>query len=395
MLNRRRFLSAALALPSLAPPSFTRAQASPSGALVDPDLWRFLTLSPTSVANLSQVMPLLAGNQRLQADTLEIALPFDMNDDAQMHAWIQGMFYVSTPSFILKNVMRPEWDELTGFDITQIETGAEIGEPPAQVTFLRGVFDPSFVQAAQLLGGYTPLDINGHVVMSLHETDEVDLTNTLQALVLARMNNSTILDDGTLVYASTLDLIEQVLAPETTLADSPDVVRALNTLDAPLISSAVLGPGDFLPGIPAEIFAPQSQAEIADFIMAMREQQPAPVVLAAIAGSTAGGPVPIEDLPDDATPDPLVLSAQPKSLTKFALAYATAEDAETAAGQIEQRLATGSSVMNDQPWSELFSSWSAVSDPDKATVLVTIEWTDRPAQTTKLIFARDLGFITG
>lgn len=389
MLNRRRFLSAALALPSLAllPPALTRAQSTSPAAPVDPDFWHYLSLSPLSIANPTQAMPILGGNQLLQADALDIALPFDMNDDEQMHAWIQGMFNVTTPSFILQHVFRPEWDELTGFDISQITTGAEIGEPPSMVTFLRGSFDPSFVQAAQALGGYQPLDINGHAVMSLNETDDVDLTNTLQSMVLARMNNSTILDDGTLVYAPTLELIEQVLAPESTLATLPEVERAMATLDGPLISSALLGPGNFLPGIPAELLAPQSQIEIADFILAMRDQQPAPVVLAAIAGSTAGGPITLDDLTDPAS--------QPKSETKLALIYATPGDAEIAAGQIEQRLATGSSMVNQQPWTALFSTWSAEPNADQSSVLVTIEWRDRAANTLALIYNRDLGFITG
>jgi hypothetical protein len=398
MLSRRRFLAAAFALPSLAliPPVLTRAQASPSGALVDPDLWGYLSLSPTSIANPMQAMPLLAGNQLLQAEALDIALPFDMNDDEQMHAWIQGMHSVTTPVFILQHVFRPEWDELTGFDISQITTGAEIGEPPAQVTFLRGTFDPTFVQAAQLLGGYKPIEIDGHAVMSLNETDDVDLTNTLQSMVLARMNNSTILDDGTLVYAPTLELIEQVLAPESTLSDLPEVVRAVNTIDEPLISSALLGPGNFLPGIPVEMFVPQSQDEIAAAILAMREQEPAPIVLAAIAGSTAGGPITLDEIAVDATPDPFGITlSQPKSVTKLALAYATPEEASLAAGQIQERLATGSSMVNQQPWSELFSTWSAVPNSDTSSVLLTIEWRDRPSNTLALIYNRDLGFVTG
>jgi hypothetical protein len=397
MLSRRRLLSAALALPSLAlaSPGFANAQSDALDAPVDPELWHYLSLSPLSIANPVQAMPLLAGNQLLQAETLDIALPFDMNDDAQMHAWIQGMFNVTTPSFILKNVMRPEWDELTGFDISQVTSGAEIGEPPGMVTFLRGTFDPSFVQAAQLLGGYKPLEISGHAVMSLYETDELDLTNTLHAMVLSRMNNSTILDDGTLVYAPTLELIEQVLTPESTLAALPEVERAMNTLDAPLISGALLGPANFGPGLPVEIFEAQSRDESIAAILELRRQEQAPIVLAAIAGSTAGGPVAIEDIPIDATPDPFTLAAQPKSLTKFALAYATPAEAETAAQQIEERLATGQSLFEERPWSELFSSWSAVSNTEQASVLLTIEWRDRPAQTPKLIFARDLGFITG
>ena len=53
----------------------------------------------------------------------------------------------------------------------------------------------------------------GRPVYSLFEDASQDLTNPVSAMALARMNNSTFLDDGTLVYASTLELIEQVLTP--------------------------------------------------------------------------------------------------------------------------------------------------------------------------------------
>jgi len=52
-------------------------------------------------------------------------------------------------------------------------------------------------------------------------------------------------------------------------------------------------------------------------------------------------------------------------------------------------------MANQQPWTELFSTWSAVANPDTSTVLVTIEWRDRPANTLALLYNRDLGFVTG
>jgi hypothetical protein len=391
MHSRRRFLSAALGLSAvaLATPSFARAQTPPSGASVDPTLFDYLSISPSSVANLTQAMPLLAGNQQLQAETLDIALPFDMNDDDQMHEWIVGMFNVALPSFILQNTMREDFVSVTGFDITQVTSGAEIGEPPSMVTFLRGTFEPAAVQAVQLLNGYKQLDIDGRPVYSLFEDAEVDLTHPVSAMALARMNNSTFLDDGTLVYASTLELIEQVLTPGPTLAEQPGVMQALNTLETPLMSSAVLGPGNFLPGIPPELFQPSSQDEIAEAMEALRAQKPVPVVLAAIAGDTPGGPVEFK------TRDAVSLASQPDSLTTFALVYATPEDAQTAATQIEERLATGSSMASSEPWSELFSDWSAVPNPEQSSVLLTIKWNGRAGRAINLVFNRDLGFITG
>ncbi|MCA9861251.1 MAG: hypothetical protein KC438_16100, partial [Thermomicrobiales bacterium] len=342
-----------------------------------------------------QAAPVTVGNAQLQADTLGLTLPFDLDDEEALYAWIQAMFTLTLPGPIATNALRPDFTLNTGFDITQIQSGAEIGEPPNMLTYLRGTFIPEAIETAQQLNGYQPVDINGHRVMSLAPDAAIDLANPVQAMALARLNNATFLDDGTLVYASTLGLMETALSASQTLADIPQLQRAMATLDAPLMSSMVLGPGNFLPGIPMELFQPDSQEDIAGVMLTMQAQEPAPVVLAAIAGSTAGGPVSLIEPPEGSTPDPVALASQPRSVSKFALVYATPEDAQTAAQQIESRLSTGSSSTSDRPWSEMFASWSAVPDAEQSSVLLTIEWIDRPAMTQRLVFSRDLGFITG
>ena len=153
-------------VPALPP---RKTPARPSGAAIDPTLYDYLSLSPASVANITQAMPLLAGNQQLQAETLGIALPFDVNNPDQMHEWIVGMFNVSLPSFMMTNILRDDFVANTGFDITQIDTGAEIGEPPNMVTFLRGTFDPVAVQAVQVVNEYKQLEVAGRTVYSLFE----------------------------------------------------------------------------------------------------------------------------------------------------------------------------------------------------------------------------------
>lgn len=395
MLSRRRFVSAAIGLAAvpLVAPALARAQAAPGSASVDPTLFDYLSLSPSSVANLAQATSLIAGNQQLQAETLDIALPFDLNNDDQTHEWIVGMFNVALPSFLLKNVMRDDFVSVTGFDITQVTSGAEIGEPPEMVTFVRGAFDPAAVQAVQLLNGYQQLEVAGRPVFSLFPDAQIDLTHPVSSMAIARMNNSTFLDDGTLVYAATLDLIEQVLTPQSTLLEQPGVQQALDTLDSPLISSVVLGPGSFLPGLPPELLLPSTQDEIAEAMEALREQAnaqtQAPIVLAAIAGDTPGGPIEFD------TRDAASLASQPDSLTKLALVYATPDEAQTAATQIEERLSAGESIVTRTPWSELFSEWSAVPNPAQSSVLLSIKWNGRAGRALNLLFNRDLGFITG
>ena len=394
MISRRQFMATASGLSAVAltGPASARAQTPPSGTSADPTLVDFLSLSPSSIANISQAVPLMAGNQLIQAETLGIALPFDVNNEDQMHEWIVGSFNVTLPSFIMQNVFRDDFILNTGFDVSQIASGAEAGEPPSMVTFLRGTFDPLAIQAVQLLNGYKQLEINGRLVLSLFEDAELDLTHPVSAMALARMNNSTVLDDGTLVYASTLELVEQVLTPGPTLLEQPGILQAVNTLDTPLISSAVLGPGNFMPSIPVELFLPSSQDDIAEAMEVLREQvvqEPGPLVLAAIIGDSPGGPIEFE------TRDAISIASQPDSLSKLAIVYTSPEDAQTAAVQIEERLATGSSIFNLTPWSEMFEHWTVSPNPEQSSVLISIKWLGRAGRAINLAFHRDLGFITG
>ena len=141
------------------------------------------------------------------------------------------------------------------------------------------------------------------------------------------------------------------------------------------------------------MFAPSSQDEIAEAMEALREQAAsqgqAPIVISAITGDSPGGPIEFK------TRDAVSIASQPDSITKFALAYATPEDAQTAAIQIEERLATGASVATEEPWSELFSEWSVAPNLEQRSVLLSIKWNGRAGRAIDLVFRRDLGFITG
>lgn len=389
MISRRRFLGLAASVAAFGGGASRLAPTGAQAAPVDPTLSDYLALSPASIANLSQALPFTAADAQLQAQTLGIALPFDMANQDQMHEWLTGMWEVALPSFVRTNVLRDDFSAIMGFDITQVASGAEIGEPPNMVTFLRGSFDRAAVEAVQIRNGYQQVEIAGRPVFSLFPDAQLDLTNPVSAMALARMNNSTFLDDGTLVFAPSLALIEEILLPGASLLDLPGVAPALATLDSPLITSMVLGPGNFMPAMPAEIFQPSSQEEIAEAMLALQQAEQAPIVVSAIAGNTPGGPIEFD------TRDAASVGSQPKSVSKFALAYADADAATLAADQIDRRLAAGSSMMTGQPWSEVFSIWSAVPNPDLATVLLTLDWRDRPARTTQLIATRDLVFITG
>lgn len=391
MLDRRSFLASVLGLSALAiaPPRIFAAQSPSAGVSIDPALTDYLALSPVSIASLDQATPFTFGNAQLQMDALGFQLPFDMSDDEALHNWIEGTYTVTLPSAFRTYALNDQFEELIGFTISQVFSGAEIGEPPNMVSILRGDFDIEQIRATQVAQGYQQLDVDGHQVYSLSEEGDFSLTNAVQALALSKLNNSAMLDDGTLVYTPTLDLMRTMFTPGQTLSEQPWVQQAVAALDLPLMNGMVLGLGALAPGIPAELLQPQSDDEIADFILSMREQEPSPIVLAAIVGTTPGGPLPgISGDPEPLAPGEL----QAKS--KFALVYNSPEEATLAASQIEDRLATGSSLVRKSPWSDMLASWSAVADPELSTVLLTLEWIDMP-RTLDLVYSRDTAFITG
>jgi hypothetical protein len=374
---------------AFAPRALIGAQTPAGGAAIDPTMASYLALAPSSVASFDQAAPFTFGNAQLQMETLGFALPFDMSDADALRDWMQATYSVALPSTFRNYAMMEDFAAQTGFDIGQVFSGVEFGEPPSVVTMIRGSFDIPQIQAAQVAQGYAQLDIDGRPVFSLAEEADFSPENPIQRWALARLNNSAVLDDGTLVYTPTLDLMRTVLSPGDTLEGNPLVQQAVSALDSPMVTAMVLGPAAFVPGLPLELLQPMTQDQIADFILEMQDQEPAPVVVSAIVGSTPGGPLP--SLDDDATP---VAPGEPKSVTKFALVYVSAEDAAIAASQIQERLAADSSATLQTPWAEILTSYSAVVSADPATVLVTLEWPGVP-RSLELVFNRDLGFITG
>jgi hypothetical protein len=392
MLNRRQLLATAVALPSLAwaTPLDGSTQTPIANVPADPTLWDYLSLSPASVYSLEQPIAALAGNVQLQVETIGLPFPIDPAAEAQRQEWRRAILDARLPSVISDFTLVDDAAELLGFEVSQIATGAEVGESDDALTFLRGPFDSDRVRAAQRANGYRELDVDGRIVMSLSEDADFNFDNPVQRVALVRLNNSTFLDDGTLVYTPTLALLEAALAPRSTVAESPFVAQAMATLDQPLIFSTLLGPSIFLPDPLAVMLANPSPEALEGALQERMEQEPAPLVLTAIAGATPGGPLPAPLT--DATPvsDP----SFPDSVSKFALVYATSDDAARAASLIETQLATGSSLASRQPWTEVFRSWTIEPNDAHSSLLLTLEWQERN-QTYSLIVTRDLGFITG
>ncbi len=392
MHSRRSILGATLAVSahSLLRTRSSGAQSeSDRVQAVAPGLAGYLAQSPLSIASLDQMTPLTYGDAKLQMDTVGFALPFDMADSSAVHDWTAASFSVALPQPLRVNALRDDFQELTGFGIGQVFSGVEIGEPPAMATMIRGDLDANVVQAAQRAVGYQDTEVDGRVVLTIGANGEMDFSNPVQQMALARLNNAAFLDDGTLVYTPTIELMRQMLNPADTLDQQPLVQQALAGLDGPVISAVLLGLGSLLPGIPALPSSAQSHDEVAGIMLTAQAREPAPIVLTAIAAITPGGPL-WTGGGGLATPNPGVA----KSVGKFSLVYASAEEAALAAGQIEERLATGQSIVTMRPWSDMLASWSAVARSGTSTVLVTLEWPELP-RPFDLVSRRDTAFITG
>lgn len=388
MPTRRRFLAAAAGLAALrcTSPWAARAQSPVSVADTGSTLRDYLGLISTSIANLEQEVPVVFGDLQLQASTLGVPLPVGVDDDEHYYAWQLAEAYVPIPEILRRaNSIYFGLGRITGFELPQIYSGVEAGSPDNPVTLVRGDLDPNVIVPVLETNGYRRIERAGHTVFSIDRNSTSPAVPAIESLP-AQLLNATFLDNGALVYAPSLELIDAVLAPESTLIDLPAVTQAVDALDEPLIGAALVGPGGLLA-------APQSDLTPAGDPAAVAANWPAgsPMPLAAIVGSTAGGPT--ETFEDGATPIPAPGGARSRS--KIALAFRTYQEAVTAATQIGDRLATDHSFSNEQRWSDLFATWSAEPDQDQPTVLVTIEWRDQSSKALTLLTQRDLGFITG
>lgn len=384
MATRRRFLAAMAGLATLASAGLRPAGAQSPVSIADTGspLRDYLGLIPTSVANLEQGVPFLMGDAWLQAETLGISLPLNTDDEAQVHAWQLATTNVPIPEILRRtDLIYSGMPRVTGYELSQVYSGVETGDPANMVTLVRGELDPDAIIPVLERNGYQRIEREGHIVYSVAAGPTQVTVPAIESLP-GRLFNATFLDDGTLVYAPKLDLIDAVLAPDATLLDLPAIAQAVDTLDEPLIAAALAGPGALLPDT---LFDLTPANDVSAWPVG------SPVPLAAIVGSTAGGP--IQSFATGATPIPAPNGALSRS--KIALVYPTGEDVTTAASQIEDRLATERSLSYEQAWSDLFATWSVEPNQDQASVLVTIEWRDVPSKALTLLYRRDLGVITG
>jgi hypothetical protein len=236
------------------------------------------------------------------------------------------------------------------------------------LTFLRGRFDLDKLQAAWDAQGYKPIELEGTIAAaSVSEDMSIDLESELGRIAFAKFNNVAVLEDGTLVYAPTLDALKSIVATsrgeQPSIADRVDVSALLAAQTEPLASAAIVG-GSIFQYAP-NIADPDFSGD--DLKTQVAEASALPPVTLGLVGITAGGDGSSTGTPEaDANAGRVEISAL----------FATEGDAQTAAGVVTTRLDGGAATATGQPFNELFADWTA--NPVPGSPVLNIELTLAP-----------------
>jgi hypothetical protein len=314
--------------------------------------------------------------------------------DPAFEGWIAATQAVPMPRPLAQYAMVPEFEEFLGFTFFQIDQGLQVGEPPELMTFLRGRFDEDAMRAAWMNAGYQTLDEGGVEVFSLAEGPEFDPDNPLQRMFLANVNNATILPDGTVAFAPTLELMRGILAvvagEAPSLADNDQVAALLSTVDLPL-AGAMIFDGESLAA--GAVFDPRMTPEQIEQVQQdLDESGEMPPVQLALFGVTPGGPIPPPPDEPDATPEAMDVPA----IYVIRLLMASAASAETAAETIPNRIATLNSLVRNQPYSEMFTVRRSEALDNPPAVVLDLDFVVGemiPAAWYQVISQRDLLFL--
>jgi hypothetical protein len=347
--------------------------------------------SPSEIAEFADV--------ELQLAEVGVASPPSL-DDPGFRQWFLATMWLPFPRSLQTRGLDPDWHDVFGFDLLQIDQSLVTGEPPEQITFLRGRFDQSEVTTALTNTGYQSVDVEGVPAYSLFADTTIDLANPASQLALNSMNNAVFLPDGTLVFAATLDLIREVVAVSqgnaTSLADRLDVSALVQAMPRPL-ATAVLVPGSAL--LLGDMMVGQmiEDPNGLDELMAEIEQLgEMPPITMGLIGVTPGGP--LQPVSSDGTPEsspvPLPDVGAPAALD-IGLLTLTLADAREAEQIAVARIGALDSLRYERPYSELFTNVTPAGPADLPVAVIELGLSDEilPSIWADLLFSRDMLFV--
>ncbi len=284
----------------------------------------------------------------------------------------------STGGTVVQFALAPEWRDLHGFDILDVDQIASYGVPPDRVIVLQGRFDRDEIRAALTDQGYEANDVDGVTVMALEDGDPLGLDNPVNRIWVGSARNVALIDDGRLAFSASTALVEEVIqtsAGDEESLNSDDDMLALFPMTAEPFTSGVVVDGR---GLAADRF-PNSEEDGGPSL---------PRVHLTVFGATPGAlSLPSEDGRESEANYPI-------GENQVRVLFADGDAAATGREAIESRLATGSSVHLREAWSDLFGEIAVEQVNDSALVIVHLpKWMPGQRRVTDLVYMGDMGFL--
>ncbi len=384
LLSGAAVMAGALALPGTTRRQSALAQDSTPVAGSGPQALAMLQYAPdveVLTAGSDDILATVADLERRIA-TFGVATP-SSRDDETLGDWERATSGLLLPR-TMDNAFSRDWRDAFGWDGFQVDRTMEVGASAETAELYVGRFDQEEIGRALLSndGGYAEITIDGATAAwSCFPDSGFDPTTVVGLLSLGALNTVAFLPDGAMVAARTLAaatrLVDSATGSAHSLAENDLILPLLHAQTTPL-DSAIIVPGVILMGGANPVTAifgdgtAPAGGDIGDSMAtAIAEHAKMPPVFVALAGTTGEEPV---------------------SRACFTLLVASPDDAVAAVPVIEERLSTGSSLLDHRPWAEVMGPWTVGAVPGEP--VVTIEFaTERPTLWQTLIYARDIGFI--
>jgi hypothetical protein len=337
--------------------------------------------------------PVIYADVAAQSAVAGIPLPTS-REDPNLIRWANAMSPLFMPDPFLAYVLGVDWRALLGFDVWEIDQALQAGNPPQSFTLLRGRFDETAIARAWSAQGYAMFDIDGFAVASFNVEQRYNPGSDFGLYTMGRFNNATILPDGTLAYAPTMDEMRALLATARgtvhSLGDRDDVAEVVGAIEHPLASAILLGGAALRSGATVVITIGGKTPTPDDAATETTETPEMPPISLALLGVTAGGPF-SRPLGEAATPQPDV----PPATFEIALLLSTRAEAEVAARVAAARLTAATTNLTQRPFTDFFASWDARVLPDRPVAVLELEFAPgvEPRVWIRLVGTRDLEFL--
>ena len=363
-------------------------QSASRGDPVNATLLDLLTFIPLSLVeeNFTEGAELATfGDAELRLSTVgvEIAGPDDPETDRELFRATQPIPY----GRIAQGMLRADDPmALFGWSLGDVQqslfTLAYAGGESIEI--LRGTFERASLEAAWSANGYEMVNVDGQSVASLSAEPTIDMESELGRIALSSANNATLLDEGTLVYCSSLAGLTSVLEAgngESASLGTDAIVRSLvEAVPEALSGASVLPGGAFIAQLPITV-GEEGGFEIGEL------PEPGPVPLMGLLGFVSGSELPDPDL-TDSEEEPVVSGSTMVSTRHFL----TPDEARIAAQRSLVTLETGTSFASGMPYAEMFAGWR-VDLPAEDTVLVEVDLYGNESIWLQMIYSRDAGFL--